>query len=144
MFNYILKRFKKIVIRIISLMFFLVFIFMTFLYFNYKLREEYPNPNDVYAFVEENKTDTYLNRKNKEFLKENNIWSIRLDKNGHIIESLDKPREVKDKFELTDVARFTRYYLADYPVFTYITGDSLILFAYPKNSLDKLPANYYN
>ena len=117
---------------------------MTFLYFNYKLRDEYPNPNDIYAFVEENKTDTYLNRKNKEFLKENNIWSIRLDKNGHIIESLDKPREVKDKFELTDVARFTRYYLADYPVFTYITGDSLILFAYPKNSLDKLPANYYN
>ena len=71
MFNYILKRFKKIVIRIISLMFFLVFIFMTFLYFNYKLREEYPNPDDVYDFVEENKTDTYLNRKNKEFLKEN-------------------------------------------------------------------------
>lgn len=144
MFNYILKRFKKIVIRIISLMFFLVFIFMTFLYFNYKLREEYPNPDDVYDFVEENKTDTYLNRKNKEFLKENNIWSIRLDKNGHIIESFDKPREVKDKFELTDVASFTRYYLADYPVFTYITGDGLILFAYPKNSLDKLPANYYN
>ncbi|MCI5972887.1 MAG: HAMP domain-containing histidine kinase [Anaerococcus sp.] len=144
MFNYILKRFKKIVIRIISLMFFLVFIFMTFLYFNYKLRDEYSNPNDVYAFVEENKTDTYLNRKNKEFLKENNIWSIRLDKNGHVIESFDKPREVKDKFELTDVARFTRYYLADYPVFTYITGDGLILFAYPKNSLDKLPANYYN
>lgn len=144
MFNYILKRFKKIVIRIISLMFFLVFIFMTFLYFNYKLRDEYSNPNDVYAFVEENKTDTYLNRKNKEFLKENNIWSIRLDKNGNVIESFDKPREVKDKFNLTDVARFTRYYLADYPVFTYITGDGLILFAYPKNSLDKFPTNYYN
>lgn len=144
MFNYILKRFKKIVIRITSLMFFLVFIFMTFLYFNYKLRDEYSNPNDVYAFVEENKTDTYLNRKNKEFLKENNIWSIRLDKNGNVIESFDKPREVKDKFNLTDVARFTRYYLADYPVFTYITGDGLILFAYPKNSLDKFPTNYYN
>lgn len=67
-----------------------------------------------------------------------------MNKNGHVIESFDKPREVKDKFELTDVARFTRYYLADYPVFTYITGDGLILFAYPKNSLDKLPANYYN
>ncbi len=144
MFNYILKRFKKIVIRIISLMFFLVFIFLIFLYFNYKLRDEYPNPNDVYAFVEGNKTDTYLNRKNKEFLKENNIWSIRLDKNGQVIESFDKPREVNDKFELTDVARFTRYYLVDYPVFTYITGDGLILFAYPKNSLDKFPANYYN
>lgn len=117
---------------------------MTFLYFNYKLRDEYSNPNDVYAFVEENKTDTYLNRKNKEFLKENNIWSIRLDKNGNVIESFDKPREVKDKFNLTDVARFTRYYLADYPVFTYITGDGLILFAYPKNSLDKFPTNYYN
>ena len=34
--------------------------------------------------------------------------------------------------------------MADYPVFTYIIGDGLILFAYPKNSLDKSPFNYYN
>lgn len=117
---------------------------MVFLCLNYKLGDRYPNPNDLYSYVEENKTDSYLNEKNKEFLKENDIWALRLDKNGSVIESFNKPRQVKDKFEITDVAGFTRYYLADYPVFTYILEDGLILFAYPKNSLDKLPFNYYN
>lgn len=117
---------------------------MVFLYLNYKLGDKYPNPDDLYSYVESNKTDSYLNEKNKNFLKENDIWALRLDKNGKVIESFNKPREVKDEFDLTDVASFTRYYLADYPVFTYIIGDGLILFAYPKNSLDKLPFNYYN
>lgn len=144
MFNYILKRFKKIVIRIISLIFFLAALLMIFLYLNYKLNYKYPNPNDVFSYVEHNKTSEYLNSKNKNFLKEKNIWAIRLDKNGNIIESFNKPTKVKNKFEITDVARFTRYYLDDYPVFTYIVKDGLIVFAYPQNSLDKLPSNYYN
>ena len=144
MFNYIIKRFKKIVIRILALLFFLTFLLMVFLYLNYRLGDKYPNPNDLYSYVESNKTNSYLNEKNKDFLKENDIWSIRLDRDGKVIESFNKPREVKNKFEITDVAGFTRYYLADYPVFTYIIGDGLILFAYPKNSLDKLPFNYYN
>lgn len=144
MFNYILKRFKKIIIRILSLMFFLILLLMIFLYLNYRLNDGYTNPNDVYSYVEKNKSNIYLNEKNKEFLKEKDIWSIRLDKNGKVIESFNKPKDVKDKFKITDVARFTRFYLADYPVFTYIAGDGLILFAYPKNSLDKFPVNYYN
>ena len=144
MFNYIIKRFKKIVIRILALMFFLTFSLMAFLYLNYKLGDKYPNPNYVYTYIDNNKTDTYLNENNKNFLKENDIWAIRLDKNGKVIESFNKPREVKNKFEITDVAGFTRYYLADYPVFTYIIEGGLILFAYPKNSLDKLPFNYYS
>ena len=144
MFNYILKRFKKIVIRILALLFFLTFLLMVFLYLNYKLGDKYPNPNSVYSYVESNKTNEYLNEKNREFLKEKGIWAIRLSKDGTVIESFNKPKEVKDKFEIIDVARFTRYYLADYPVFTYVVGDGLILFAYPKNSLDKFPINYYN
>ncbi len=144
MFNYIIKRFKKIVIRILLLMFFLLSLLLIFLYLNYRLNNEYPNPNDVYAYVESNKDTSYLNEKNKDFLGEKNIWSIRIDKNGQVIESFKKPEEVRDKFDLTDVARFTRFYLADYPVFTYVVEDGLLLFAYPKNSLDKLPVNYYS
>lgn len=142
MFNYIIKRFKKIVIRILALMFFLIGLLMIFLYLNYRLNDEYQNPNDIYTYVENNKTNKYLNEKNNEFLKENAIWSIRLDKNGRVIESFNKPDEVKEQFDLTDVARFSRFYLADYPVFTYIIEDGLLIFAYPKHSLDKFPFNY--
>ena len=144
MFNYILQRFKKIVIRILSLLFFLTFLLMIFLYLNYRLNNKYPNPDTVYSYIENNKSDIYLNDINKGFLKEKNIWSIRLDKNGKVIESFNKPREVSEKFDIRDVARFTRYYLDDYPIFTYIVDGGLILFAYPRNSLDKLPSNYYS
>lgn len=125
-------------------MFFLMFLLVIFLYLNYRLNNKYPRPNDIFSYVEDNKSKIYLNEKNKEFLKEKDIWAIRLDKNGRVIESFNKPKNLKDKFEITDVARFTRFYLADYPVFTYIVGDGLLLFAYPKNSLDKFPFNYYN
>lgn len=125
-------------------MFFLMFLLAIFLYLNYRLNNKYPRPNDIFSYVEDNKSKIYLNEKNKEFLKEKDIWSIRLDKDGKVIESFNKPKEVKDKFNLTDVAGFTRFYLADYPVFTYKTGDGLLIFAYPKHSLDKLPFNYYN
>lgn len=144
MFNYILKRFKKIVLRILLLLFFLVCLLVTFLYLNYRLSYDYTNPNDVFSYVEKNKSTSYLNEKNKKFLQERDIWSIRLDRDGRVVESFHKPQEVKDQFDLTDVARFTRFYLADYPVFTYVVGDGLLLFAYPQHSLDKLPFNYYS
>lgn len=144
MFNYILKRFKKIVIRILSLLFFLLLLLMIFLYLNYRLNNKYPNPNYIYSYVNENKTDTYLNEKNTAFLQEKDIWAIRLDKEGNLIESFNKPKELKKNFDIRDVARFARYYLADYPVFTYVLDDGIIVFAYPKHSLDKLPSNYYS
>ena len=121
MFNYILKRFQKIVVRILFLMFFLIVLLTTFLYLNYRLNNQYPNPDYVYSYVEDNKGRAYLNEKNREFLKEKDIWSIRLDKNGRVVESFNKPKEVKVKFDITDVARFTRFYLNDYPVFTYLS-----------------------
>ncbi len=144
MFNYILKRFEKIIIRILSLLFFLLLLLMIFLYLNYRLNNKYPNPNYIYSYVNENKTDTYLNEKNTAFLQEKDIWAIRLDKEGNLIESFNKPKELKNKFDIRDVARFARYYLADYPVFTYVLDDGIIIFAYPKHSLDKLPSNYYS
>ena len=144
MFNYILKRFKKIVIRILLLIFFLIVLLMAFLYLNFRLNHQYPNPNEVFTYVENNKSTSYLNEKTKTYLQEKDIWAIRLDKEGKLTESFHKPPEVKNTFDLTDVARFTRFYLADYPVFTYVVGDGLLVFAYPKGSLDKLPSNYYN
>jgi len=142
MLNYILKRFTKIVVRIILLLFILGLMLVSLFYINYKSRAKYAYPNEVFHVVDKNKSEIYLNDKNKKYLAEKNIWAIRLNRNGEVIESFNKPNIVKDKFEITDVARFTRYYLNDYPVFTYITGDGLIVFAYPKNSFDKLPFNF--
>lgn len=144
MFNYILKRFTKIVLRIVLLIIFLGISLLAIIYFNYKNSTEYINPNIVFKKVMEDKSVIYFNEKNRSFLKKNNIWAIRLDENGNVVESFNKPSEVKTKFEITDIVRFTRYYLNDYPVFTYVLESGIIVFAYPKNSLDKFPVNFYN
>lgn len=142
MLNYILKRFTKIVVRIILLLFVLGVMLLSILYVSYKSRANNPYPNEVFDFVDKNKSEIYLNEKNKKYLEERKIWAIRINNDGEVIESFNKPNDVKDKFEITDIARFTRYYLNDYPVFTYILGDGLIVFGYPKNSFDKFPINF--
>ena len=42
------------------------------------------------------------------------------------------------------MARFTKGYLADYPVFVWNTADGLLVLGYPKDSYTKLTSNYYS
>ena len=118
-------------------------------YSSFKFSKKYIEPSKVFEFVEKNKEDNkiediYFTEENKKYLEGKNIWAIRIDKNGKVIESFNKPEEVKNKFEITDLVRFTRYYLNDYPVFTFVVDDGVLVLAYPKNSLDKFPFNYYS
>ena len=118
-------------------------------YSSFKFSKKYIEPSKVFEYVEKNKEDNkvedvYFTEENKNYLEDKNIWAIRIDKNGKVIESFNKPEEVKNKFEITDLVRFTRYYLNDYPVFTFVVDDGVLVLAYPKNSLDKFPFNYYS
>lgn len=42
---------------------------MIFLYLNYRLTYDYTNPDDVFSYVEKNKSTHYLNEKTKSFYK---------------------------------------------------------------------------
>lgn len=145
MINYLLKEYKKFIKLCLAFILVTIVTISAILYTSYKLFKQYNNPALIYDYIIENKKDnTYLTNDNCKYLKNKNIWAIRLNENGEVVESFNKPTEVKSKFTLADVGQFTRYYLNDYPVFTFVAGDGLIVFAYPKNSLDKLPFNYYN
>ena len=145
MINYLLKEYKKFIKLCLAFILITIVTISAILYTSYKLFKQYNNPALIYDYIIENKKDnTYLTNDNCKYLKNKNIWAIRLNENGEVVESFNKPAEVKSKFTLSDVGQFTRYYLDDYPVFTFVAGDGLIVFAYPKNSLDKLPFNYYN
>ena len=145
MINYLLKEYKKFIKLCIAFILITIVTISAMLFTSYKLFKQYNNPNLIYDYIIENKKDnTYLTDNNRKYLKNKNIWAIRLNENGEVVESFNKPAEVKSKFTLADVGQFTRYYLDDYPVFTFVAGDGLIVFAYPKKSLDKLPFNYYN
>ena len=118
-------------------------------YSSFKFSKKNIDPRKVFEFVQKNREDNkandiYFTEENKKYLEDKNIWAIRIDKSGEVIESFNKPKEVKNKFEISDIVRFTRYYLNDYPVFTFVLDDGILVLAYPKNSLDKFPFNYYS
>ncbi len=145
MFQFILKKLRRFVF--FAVVFSLSFIFLIFviLYINYNVSKQYRQPDVVHDYIIENKDDEmFFTTENRNFLKENNLWAIRIDGNGNVIETYRKPSEVPIVYRITDVARFTRYYLKDYPVMTYIFGDDLLVIGYPKGTLDKLPFNYYS
>ena len=145
MLNYFLKKLKKFALFVLILLILMILCLIGVFYSSFKFSKKYTDPNKVYEFLEENKyNDIYFTKENKTFLGEKDIWAIRIDKNGNITENFNKPKELKNKFDISDVVRFTRYYLNDYPVFTFVVKDGILVLAYPKNSLDKLPFNYYN
>lgn len=145
MLNYFLKKLKKFALFVLILLVLMILSLIGIFYSSFKFSKKYISPNKVYEFLEENKyNDIYFTKENKTYLGEKDIWAIKIDKNGNVIENFNKPKEVKNKFDISDVVRFTRYYLNDYPVFTFVVKDGILVLAYPKNSLDKFPSNYYS
>lgn len=70
-------------------------------------------------------------------LTKRGCWAMLLDGNGNVVWQHDKPAEVADKFTLSEVAGFTRWYLADYPVRVHTFDDGLLVIASPKDSVWK-------
>ena len=145
MLQFILKKLRRFVLFTVAFSMSFIFLIFLILYINYNVSKQYVEPDTVHDYIVENKEDEQLfTTANRHFLKENNLWAIRIGGNGKVIESCRKPSEIPEVYKITDVARFTRYYLKDYPVMTYIVGEDLLVIGYPKGTLDKLPFNYYS
>ncbi len=145
MFQYILKKLRRFVFFTVAFSLSFIFLIFVILYINYNISKQYVEPDAVHDYIMENKEDeVFFTTANRRFLKENKLWAIRIGENGRVIESCSKPSEIPKAYKMTDVARFTRYYLKDYPVMTYIVDEDLLVIGYPKGTLDKLPFNYYS
>lgn len=77
----------------------------------------------------------------KEYLKKYGIWGMVIDPVGKVIWSSGLPPEIPLQYSLADIALFAKDHLKDYPVFTQVMGDHLLVLGYPKNSYMKI-SNY--
>lgn len=64
-------------------------------------------------------------------------WCILLDENGDIVWSLNKPADIPDHYSLNDIARISKWYLSDYPVYMRTEDYGLFLLGIPKNAVGK-------
>lgn len=82
--------------------------------------------------------NTYsLESQAQRLLQQNDAWAMLIDAAGHVVWSYMLPEEIPEAYSLTDVARFTKGYLLDFPVFVWAHDEGLVVMGYPKNSLAK-------
>lgn len=78
----------------------------------------------------------------KEKLKRDDLFAMLISQEGHILWQERLPTELEKEYTLQDVASFTRYYLDDYPVHTYIVPEGLLVIGSQKHTMWKYTLEY--
>lgn len=144
----ILKRFISATMLISIFLVIVNFILLSVWIFNGMNKGQ--SPNAVVQKVAENlhsSANTYsLEPSIADLLEQNDAWAMLIDDTGHVIWNDMLPDELPETYSLKDVAKFTRSFLMDYPVFVWEHNEGLVVVGYPKNSLAKymhiLPTNW--
>lgn len=69
-------------------------------------------------------------------------WCILIDEAGDITWSEHMPDDIPSHYSLNDIARLTRWYLNDYPVYVYTSDYGLLVLGIPKYSVGKYDMVY--
>jgi len=69
-------------------------------------------------------------------------WCILIDGRGDIIWEKNKPEDIPEHYSINDIARMTRWYLNDYPVYVNTEEYGLLVLGIPKNSVGKYDIAY--
>ncbi len=86
-----------------------------------------------------------LSEEGKNLLTESGAWAILIDNSSSdVIWNDHVPPEVPSHFTPTDIAGFSRYYLKDYPAFTWENPNGLLVLGFPKDSYMRLGDKYYS
>lgn len=73
----------------------------------------------------------------EKLLVQHNAWAMLIDKQGQVAWGFKLPDELPRAYSLTDVAKLSRHYVMDYPVFIWEHPDGLVVVGYPKDSVAK-------
>jgi signal transduction histidine kinase len=78
----------------------------------------------------------------KAALTQDDLFAMLISQKGHILWQERLPKELEKEYTLQDVAAFTRYYLNDYPVHTYIVPEGLLVIGSQKQTTWKYTLEY--
>lgn len=136
----ILRRFvgSTILVSVVLLLFNLVLLGSLI----FKEIHEGPSPGAVVKQVagslsKSEQGEYTLQSKGGEILAEHQAWAMLLNQEGRVQWSERLPAEIPRTYNVTDVAKFSRYYLKEYPVYVWEREDGLLVLGYPKNTYGK-------
>lgn len=72
-----------------------------------------------------------------EMLDETDSFAMIIDDSGSVIWNHNMPSDIPDSYGIKDVATFTHWYLNDYPTYTWIRDDGILVVGHPKGSIWK-------
>ena len=78
----------------------------------------------------------------REVLLPEGYWCMLIDESGNVVWDQDKPDDVPDTYTINDIARMSRWFLNDYPVYTRTEDYGLLVLAKPKNAVGKYQMEY--
>lgn len=76
-------------------------------------------------------------------LDEHEAWAMLLDSKGEVVWEYRLPKQLPRTYSIVDVAKFSRHYLLDYPVFVWEKGAGLLVVGYPQNTYAKYQVSYF-
>lgn len=143
----IIRRYLMITILIAFLLVIVNFILLGTLIFSDEMSNT-PSPEKVMKGVTQDLTlqdDKYtLQNRSQTFLQNNDMWAMLINDDGNVVWEYDLPSDIPHSYSLTDVAKFSRYYLNEYPVYSWEHQDGLVVVGYPKASLWKYQIQFWS
>ena len=86
------------------------------------------------ALVEDESAPGEYHFSMQQVLDEDQLWAMLIGQDGEILWGYDLPDDLPERYSLTDVASFSRWYLRDYPVQVWVREDGLLVVGEPKGS----------
>lgn len=71
-------------------------------------------------------------------------WCILIAASGDVVWQQNMPEDIPNHYSINDVARFTRWFINDYPVYVRTTEQGLLVLGLPKNAVGKYGLSYSN
>lgn len=102
----------------------------------------YPDSQEIMEHLHKEKGEYHLAEEESKKLFGAQQFAMLLDNGGNILWSEFLPKELRKSYTLQDVAKFTRYYLEDYPVRTYVVPEGLLIIGQKKEQIWKYTLEY--
>ena len=138
------ERKMQLIALVVLLTIFLLFADLLFfgIFLSRNGMPSYPDSQEIMEHLHKENDEYRLEEEEAEKLSGAQQFTMLLDNGGNILWSEFLPKELQKNYTLQDVAKFTRYYLEDYPVRTYVVSEGLLIIGQKKEQIWKYTLEY--